>query len=1008
MKKCFLGLVVSSLVLTSLTCCKSQKKQIETPTLLSISLNSDRVNRYLLDTDTLDLSYATATYLYSDMSTTEHPITESMVGSLEYTYGAHTVEIIYPYQEENHYFSLDYYVFAYTSELDVVKKIHNLPYINNLSINDVEQVSSAVNSYKELSDTEKVFLDSYFAITIDRLNRTEKTLIKIYQEAKADELNEFYRTLNRGAYDEVNLQSIKNSINAFASQTFTSLEQVITEYQNVLQYINSIERKSLPLDEYKSLAIDYLGQRFHIDFSNVVFNTTNVGDPAYFEVSPKNYLEEPSLAALYTQASNEINNANNADAVDASYKNSFLKMEKEAAPLFIEDATKNIREIFNNLRDIEKDLLDSWNDITISVTGLFDNILVDYLDDNRWWMPEAYRPKTILNSIESELQKHDKLDDLVDLYKELVYETTRSTLQKDLEMYYSIWRNRNPVYDKTNTFYWNVIADHWGDTPARQFTYNGPLSEYKGTVYGSSSNNVYRLAGYFYREDIRVKTSEGLLAKYFYFKNYIAPPPLAVSSVAVDLDTVKTEYNLGEEVSLSGGQAIVTYNDTSTARVNLDNSMIVGAVDTSSTGSKTVNVKFNDPKLNLEQTTSFFIVVLSDNDKYNLIIAKISNLPTIEKATQADINRILEILDLFNDLTAAEQNYFVETFASEYTKMTNFEKLCSGLYGELSLDPVFITYEKTNVCAFASEDQTTLTNAFGTMISSVKAHKTFAQIDADIKTFTDLLAATEYDPTLDLAGFKEATLSSINALCEFKLNHYTGEKNHVVSTYQIQSVKDDETVKPLYDSLVSNVNSATTKEGIISSFNSGVDVLYESVLSAYKAVANANLRQSMFDLRSSISMIWMQGDNDIVEMNGEAGSKMTTDYLDDNGYYIWYVPVAYRTGNVYSKIGVKQSCSSKYTIRQSYDASLFDISRCTMYRNIIHTWAFYGLQGPWWSVIFCSPAITYDGTIDEYEGIVYPDSGYRLWGWGWRPGGKAQSIAQLVEKYNYDLALFLQ
>lgn len=1007
MKQKSFSLIFGMVLLLSLTCCKSQKKEPEPPTLLSISLNADAVNQYLLQSETLDFSNASIALLYSDSSVINEPITDSMVSTLEYTFGSHTAEITYTFEEEKHYFTLDYYVFEYLSELTVVQKIHQLPFINNLSVDHVEQVASAVNSYKELLDTEREFLDTYFKEAIDRLNKTERALIDLYQQSKAEELKEFYRTLNRSLYNETDLQAIVNSINSFASQTFNSLEEVTSEYQRIVEYIESLKAIVLSLDEYKKLTIDYLSGRFHIDFSTVVLDPESISTPARFVTSAKDYLTVESIAPIYNETVTSINNASSEAAVDGIFKDALLRLEQMVAPLFIEDAVLNIQEIFNNLRDIEKDLLDSWDDITISVTGLFDNILVDYLDDNRWWMPEAYRIKVILDSVELELKKHSKLDDLVELYKDLVYEVTRSTLQKDLEMYYSIWRNRNPVYDKTNYFYWNVVADFWGDTPERQFVYNGPLSEYQGSIYGSSSNNVYRLAGYFYNESIRVKTSEELLAKYLYFKDYIAPPPLAVSSAVVDVDTVKTEYAINDPIDLTGGQAIVTYNDTSTARVDLNNSMIYGEVDTSTTGSKQVTVKFTEPKLNTEQTASFSIVVFSDEEKYNQIIVKISNLPAIEKATEQDISRAEEILSLFDALTSSEQEFFIETFSSEYTKLREYESACSSLYGELALDPVFVLYEKTNVYAFSSAEQTALSTAFNEMIANVKAHHMFSQIDADIKAFTDLLSAAEFDSTLDLDGFKEATLSAIDALCEFELNHYSGEKDNVVSSYIKQSVKDNESVKPLYDSLVAGINTADSKEDITALFNNGVDALYESVLAAYKAAANENLHQSMYDLRATISMIWAQGDNDIIEMNGEAGSKMTTDYLDDSGYYIWYVPLAFRTGNLYSKISVKASCSSKYTISQSYDASLFDISRCTMYRNIIHTWAYKGLKGPWWSVVFCSPTIYYDGSVEEYEGTVYPDSQYRLWGWGWRPGGKATSISHLVEKYNYDVALFL-
>lgn len=1008
MKKRNFYSILAAVVLLSLTCCGKKKNAEVPPVIEEVSFNDDNLNCYLLEGNSLELSNAYIVISYSDSTTKNEPVTSSMTGTLDYSFGPHEADVVYNLNNENYYFSMEYYVFEDENELSLVKDIHALPFINGLSFDDIPAVVAAINKYKALTDVEKTFLDTYFEYAISRLNQTEKSLISVYQEAKKEELDEFYRTINESSYTASNLEAIQQAIANFSSKNCSSLEEVIAEYENTVAELQAIEKKTLPLDEYKLETIALLETKFNVDFSKVVYKQPGeYVNPAKFEKESKQYLELTEINPLFVEASSKINAATSSEDVDRAYKESYLKIEKAFIPLFINDAVESINDTFTKLRDIEKDLLDSWDDISISVRGLYDNILCDYLDDNRWWMPEPYRPKTILDSAESELQAVTKVDDLITLYNALIYEITRCTLQKNLEMYYSIWRNINPAYDTTDYFYWNIVSDYWGDTPARQFVYTGALSAYKGIIYGNSSSNVFRLASFFFKEEVRMQTSEALLNRYFEFKNFIAPDPLAVSSVEVDLDTLKTEYELGETIDLTGGTATVTYNDTSIAKVNLTNSMIAGTVDTSTTGSKTVTVKFNDPKLNEEQTASFSIVVLSSETKYNNIIVKIANLPQIDKGTEEGIEKVKEILVLYHALTELEKAYFAETFSSEFNKFRAFEEMCSTLYGELELKPIFNQYEKINVCALVPADLTSLRSSFNALLTNVKAHKTFDEIDADIASFGLVLDALTYNDSLDLDEFKEATISSLDELCAYQLNQYGGQKANVTCQMVNHTVKEEEDVAPIYDAICEVINNASSRDDVISTYYQEIDSLYDVVLAAYKAACNVNLRQSMFDLRSTISMIWAQGDNDIVEMNGEGGSKMTTDYLDDSGYYIWYVPLAYRTGNLYNKIGVRQQASSKYEINNSYLESLFDISRSTMYRNIIHTWAFNGLSGPWWSIIFCSPDITYDGSIEEYEGTVYPDSQYRLWGWGYRPNGKATSISQLVEKYNYDLNLFL-
>ena len=72
------------------------------------------------------------------------------------------------------------------------------------------------------------------------------------------------------------------------------------------------------------------------------------------------------------------------------------------------------------------------------------------------------------------------------------------------------------------------------------------------------------------------------------FKGQKAP-----ESLTVDRSTVKTEYNLNETPDFSGIKATVTYNDDSTEVVGKDK-LTVSALDTTTPGTKTVTVQFED------------------------------------------------------------------------------------------------------------------------------------------------------------------------------------------------------------------------------------------------------------------------------------------------------------------------------------------------------------------------------------------------------------------------------
>ncbi|MGI6713825.1 MAG: bacterial Ig-like domain-containing protein [Bacilli bacterium] len=992
-------------LLTTVSGCNNERKRTETaPFLEAISYHAEMVNRYILVNEPLDFSPSYFLMTYSDASTETIPFNESIITTYDSSvYGIDEAEVCLNFDDLNYTFAFEYFVFDNDSNRTLIKAIDALPYLNKLTTDDVETIIDLLNTYMQLSEGEKDFLINHFSIKIERLRRSEKALIDAYFTEKEKELFDFSNTLNVGAYSEEALETIRNYCLEFAAGVYTSLQEVVDKYEEALQKINGVAKRELSLEEYRAETIAALKNCFVISLNSVV---EEAGVYSFIE-TPKDYTLEAPISNIVVSFADQVAMMDVPAEIDELYTETYREIEAVLLPLFIPDAVTSINNVFLNTKNIEADLLNSWNSITISVSGLYDNILVDYLDDNRWWIPEAYRPSIILEKSEDELRLKTSIRTVVASYNDLVFEILRATLEKNLEMFYAIHRNHNPAYDTTDVFYWHVISDYFGDTPQQQFIYDGPLSEYRGVAYGNSRNNTFRLVGAFYNDAYRMRTSPALLAKYFELRTNIAPDPLAVKDIKTDLSQMKTEYNIGENLDLTNGKIIVTYNDTSTSIIEMSNEMIQGEVDMETSGNKTITLEFKDEKLNEDQTVSFSIVVLSDSDAFNEIITKITALREIDQANEEDIADILAILTLINHLSSDNQQKFAEEYPTEYQKLKNSEKKAAKLYGELSIKEPIHGYETLNYYVYDATSRGNLDTLYQQMINTSITSITFAAIDNAVQAFDDEYQALTIDATLNLEQFLNASLNSLNRLCEYQINQYGGTMAAVTFGNVTKTVKDETNVKPLYDDLVNAVSAVSSIEAATAIIAENIEALYSEIITAYSANANANLKQTMYDLRATISPLWNQdGNSDIIEMNGEGNGKMTTDYLDDDGYYCWYVPNAFQTGNLYSKISVG-ICASKYEIYKKYEFALVDMSRVTMYRNIIHAWLYGHMSVNWWQIIYYSPGFTYDGCLPEYEGNTYADSSFRLWGWGWRPGSKVTTVADLVEKYNYDIALYL-
>ena len=86
---------------------------------------------------------------------------------------------------------------------------------------------------------------------------------------------------------------------------------------------------------------------------------------------------------------------------------------------------------------------------------------------------------------------------------------------------------------------------------------------------------------------------------------------LKLESFTVDRSSVKTVYNIGDELDLRGIKATATYSDASLNKVYTYDELEINvpADVTATAGEKEITVSFNDPNLNVKQSTSFTITV---------------------------------------------------------------------------------------------------------------------------------------------------------------------------------------------------------------------------------------------------------------------------------------------------------------------------------------------------------------------------------------------------------------
>ena len=97
---------------------------------------------------------------------------------------------------------------------------------------------------------------------------------------------------------------------------------------------------------------------------------------------------------------------------------------------------------------------------------------------------------------------------------------------------------------------------------------------------------------------------------------------LALESFTVDRSTIKTSYEIGEEIDFSGIKATAKYSDASLNKVYTYGELTITYDEniTATEGTKYVTVSFNDPHLNVKQETQVKIQVATGGADSNLLV----------------------------------------------------------------------------------------------------------------------------------------------------------------------------------------------------------------------------------------------------------------------------------------------------------------------------------------------------------------------------------------------------
>ncbi len=171
------------------------------------------------------------------------------------------------------------------------------------------------------------------------------------------------------------------------------------------------------------------------------------------------------------------------------------------------------------------------------------------------------------------------------------------------------------------------------------------------------------------------------------------PGSLKLESLIVDPTSIKTEYEVGEEVDFSGIKVIVKYNDTTLNKTYEAKELTISdlAGITATAGEKKVTVSFMDPHLNVKQETTVTITVKA-SEGTTPGNGDINNPPELPEVVEFLKPATLVAFDNKNK-EAGTLEYGANGFAGQFA--VGGQVYVIGNQNEFKLNPGFAVWDET-------------------------------------------------------------------------------------------------------------------------------------------------------------------------------------------------------------------------------------------------------------------------------------------------------------------------
>lgn len=251
---------------------------------------------------------------------------------------------------------------------------------------------------------------------------------------------------------------------------------------------------------------------------------------------------------------------------------------------------------------------------------------------------------------------------------------------------------------------------------------------------------------------------------------------LKLESFTVDRSSVKTSYFIGEEIDFSGIKAYVKYSDSSlNTEYGFDDLTITYDPDiTATVGQKEVKVSFEDPHLNVEQSTSVQISVSEDpnvvkHESYKLVSTAVKtnyNLGETVDLTGLKLYDVMsdksevEVTDLTGLTFSIDLDTVTATAGNKTVTATYNGEAVSGSIIFRVIDPEEL---KNHVVSAVAGGSYKTTYEVGETIDLTGLTVTVTYEEGEVETLTHE-ALTVVDADLSTVGTKEITIKFVDPI----------------------------------------------------------------------------------------------------------------------------------------------------------------------------------------------------------------------------------------------------